>query len=549
MDNKMINIETSKMPIIMDNKKMNNKRSNKVNKVNKELAVQGLEQDNKKGKVWLVGAGPSDIGLLTLKAFALLQEADVVVFDKLVGVEILNHIPRGAKLIDVGKRSNDHPVPQEEINQILLQEALSGAKVVRLKGGDPFLFGRGGEEIELLQEHGVPFEIVPGISSALSVPTYAGIPVTHRDFSSAVHIITGHQKDGEALKINFEALTQINGTLVFLMGVAALSKICDGLLRAGLDPETPAAVIESGTTARQRKLISTVQGLTEDALKAKIKAPAIIIVGEVCKLGETFAWAERRPLHGLRVIVTRPEKLCSTLGEQIRSQGGEAISFPCIHTFPLYESEPFNEALSSLRNYQWLVFTSVMGVETFLEKLKMEQRDIRELFGIKIAVIGSGTAQAFEQRGIRIDYQPESYNAKALGEGLAAIVEKNEKVLILRAKEASEELTLALGRSRIDYLDIAVYKTVIKTPKCNEEKSFSYRLIEEGDFDYAAFTSASTVKGFVTALPHLDYTKIKALCIGEQTAAEAQRYGMKVFVSTQATISSMVEKLIEIRLK
>jgi len=498
--------------------------------------------DKRKGKVWLVGAGPSDAGLITVKGRDILKRADVVVYDKLVGVEILNLIPSQTKKIDVGKRSNDHPVPQEEINQILLQEAMDGSNVVRLKGGDPFLFGRGGEEIELLQQHNIAFEIVPGISSALSVPAYAGIPVTHRDFCSSVHIITGHQRSGKMLRIDFEALTRLNGTLVFLMGVAALEHICKGLMDVGMSPCTPAAIIESGTTARQRKVISTIQDLTIDAGRAKIKAPAVIVVGEVCSVGETFAWAEKRPLHGMRVIVTRPEKLCSVLSEQIRGQGGEAIEFPCIQTHSLAEDTLLKQVISNIRKYHWLVFTSPAVVEAFLEKLMDQDKDIRELFGLKIAAIGSGTAQAFQQRGIRVDYIPQTYNAKALGDGLARIVEKQEKVLLLRAEEASQELNTALDEAEIDYVDVPVYKTVLN----DQPHGFSRALIEGGDFDYAAFTSASTVRGFVTALPDLDYATMSAVCIGEQTAAEAQKHGMKVIIAQQATIGSMVETLIHL---
>lgn len=497
--------------------------------------------DERKGKVWLVGAGPSDPGLITVKGLEVLQRAQVVVYDKLVGAEILNLIPVQAKKIDVGKRSNNHLVPQEKINQILLDEALAGYEVVRLKGGDPFLFGRGGEELELLQKNDIPFEIIPGVSSSLAVPAYAGIPVTHRDYCSSVHMITGHQKNEEELNLDFQALVQLKGTLVFMMGVATMNKICNGLIAAGMPPYTPAAIIEKGTTAQQRKIIAVLQDLPEKATASRIQAPAVIVVGQVCTLGETFSWAEKRPLHGIRVIVTRPQKLNSQLSRQIRLLGGEAIEFPCIKTIPIKDETLFHCAVSELHHYNWLVFTSAAGVEAFFTKLMEEGKDARQLSGLKIAVIGSGTAEALRQWGIKADYIPPLYNARDLGVGLVNLVKKEEKVMILRAKEGSQELTATLRESGISFLDVPVYETVLQ----EEGYEFSRSLIETGDFQIAAFTSASTVKGFVSALPDLDYAGVQALCIGEQTGAEARKHGMKVIISPRATIDSMVQTLVE----
>ena len=252
------------------------------------------------GNVILVGAGPGDPGLLTQRGREALSQAEVVVYDRLVSPAILALVPEKARKIDVGKEASHHKVPQEEINQILLREAQAGRRVVRLKGGDPFLFGRGGEELELLAEAGLPFEVVPGVTSALSVPAYAGIPVTHRDFCSSLHIITGHAKAGAKLTIDFEALKRTGGTLVFLMGVSALPAICRGLLDAGMAPQMPAAVIERGTTPRQRKLISTLEALPQAAEEAKVESPAIIVVGKVCTLSEKFDWFDHLPLKGGR---------------------------------------------------------------------------------------------------------------------------------------------------------------------------------------------------------------------------------------------------------
>lgn len=284
------------------------------------------------GKVWLVGAGPGDRGLLTLKGLEVLKAADVVVFDALVGQEVLTLIPQSAELVNVGKRAGNHIMPQELINRLILEKAQEGKKVVRLKGGDPFLFGRGGEELELLSENGIPYEVVPGITSALAVPAYNGIPVTHRDCASSVHIITGHRRKGKDHDIDFEALVRTGGTLVFLMGVSSLESIMKGLLEAGMDPGTPAAVLQSGTTAGQRRVVSTVSGVKKDADRAGIEAPAVIVVGEVCALAKTLAWYEKLPLAGRRILVTRPREHISELSARLRSLGAEVMELPAIAT-------------------------------------------------------------------------------------------------------------------------------------------------------------------------------------------------------------------------
>ncbi|MBR3394861.1 MAG: uroporphyrinogen-III C-methyltransferase [Firmicutes bacterium] len=245
-----------------------------------------------KGKVWLVGAGPGDPGLFTIKGREVLQQADVVVYDALISQEILDLIPGQTRRIFAGKRSGHHFLPQEETNRVLLDEALAGNNVVRLKGGDPFLFGRGGEELELLAENGVPFEVVPGVTSAFAVPAYNGIPVTHRDYCSSVHIVTGHRRKDRSIDIDFEALVRTKGTLIFLMGIAALADLCSGLLRAGMDPDMPAAVLEKGTTKEQRRIAATVGTLETACKEACVQTPAILIVGKVCELADTFSWFE-----------------------------------------------------------------------------------------------------------------------------------------------------------------------------------------------------------------------------------------------------------------
>ena len=275
----------------------------------------------KVGKVWLVGAGPGDAGLFTLKGREVLKKAEVVVYDSLVGQGVLTQIPDSARRIYVGKRADKHTVPQEQINEILLEEAKKGYRVVRLKGGDPFLFGRGGEELELLTENQIPYEVVPGVTSPLAVPAYNGIPVTHRDFCSSLHIITGHRRAGQEYDIDFEALVRTKGTLVFLMGVASLGDICRGLLDAGMDPAMPAAVLQKGTTAGQKRIVSDIENLPEEAARQGVETPAVIIVGKVCALADTFAWYEKLPLAGWKVLVTRPKNRSSRTSELLREKG------------------------------------------------------------------------------------------------------------------------------------------------------------------------------------------------------------------------------------
>ena len=277
------------------------------------------------GKVWLVGAGPGDPGLMTLRGREVLESADVVVYDALVSPGVLGLIPDSARLIFAGKRSSNHYMKQSETNRVLLEEALKGNNVVRLKGGDPVVFGRGGEELELLVENSVPFEIVPGVTSAFAVPAYNGIPVTHRDCCSSVHVITGHRREGRDYDIDFDALARTGGTLVFLMGIAALHDILSGLMGAGLPGDIPAAVLEKGTTARQRRVLATVSTLEDACAEAKVQTPAIIVVGKVCALAEDFGWFEKKPLSGTRVIVTRPKELSSSLATLLRREDRKSV--------------------------------------------------------------------------------------------------------------------------------------------------------------------------------------------------------------------------------
>lgn len=493
------------------------------------------------GKVWLIGAGPGDIGLLTLRGKEVLEQAEVVVYDALVGQSILSMIPDTAERINAGKRSGDHTLPQEEINLLLLNKAMQGKRVVRLKGGDPFLFGRGGEELELLTENNIPYEIVPGVTSAFAVPAYNGIPVTHRDICSSVHIITGHRKRGQALSLNFKALCDMHGTLVFLMGIAALPDICQGLLNAGMDPKTPAAVLERGTTASQKRVIGTIGTLTSLCSQQTVRTPAIIVVGDVCALSERFAWYEKLPLFGVKAVVTRPKERCSALSSMLRQKGAEVIELPAIDTKPLEENIQLDEAITALsqKEYEWLVFTSPAGVRTFLSRL-MQTGDCRILCGVRIAVIGRGTQKELISYGLKADFIPSVYDGKTLGRELAEKIQPGARVLIPRAAAGNPELIEALRRAdNATIHDLPVYETRYKDMEILDLKT----LFESGDTVFTMFTSASTVKGFARIADGLDMARVKAVCIGKQTQAEAARFGMRTWTAECATLESLTECL------
>lgn len=492
------------------------------------------------GKVWLVGAGPGDPGLFTLKGMQVLREAQVVVYDALVGQGILNMMPKEAELINVGKRASNHTMPQEEINKVLAEKALEGKRVVRLKGGDPFLFGRGGEELELLTKYGIPFEIVPGVTSALSVPAYNGIPVTHRDFCSSLHIVTGHKRKGQAYDIDFDALVRTKGTLVFLMGVSALEDICQGLLQAGMPEDMPAAVLQKGTTAGQKRIVATVSALKEETERQGVETPAIIVVGKVCALAGEFAWYEKLPLSGMKILVTRPKELISQMSEKLRRKGAEVLELPAVTTVPIWPNPALSGCISSLSDYNWIVFTSPAGVRIFFDGLTAEHKDVRALGGVKVAAIGGGTGKALAEHGIYPDLVPEVYDGAALGAALAEKCNGDERILIPRAAIGNQELVKALEKVKgVRVEDVPTYDTIYENQDFIDERAE----FESGNIDYAVFTSASTVKGFAEAVEGLDYSKVKAVCIGKQTQAAAAALGMQTYVADQASMDSIVELL------
>lgn len=462
------------------------------------------------GKVWLVGAGPGDGGLLTLKAARVLEQAQVVVYDSLVGQSVLAMLPAEAQTIDVGKRAGNHPVPQEQINQLLIEQARLGKRVVRLKGGDPFLFGRGGEELEALLRAGIPVEVVPGVTSAIAVPAYAGIPVTHREYASELHIVTAQVKRGNYTGLDYAALTALQGTLVILMGVARLADICAGLVEAGKPANTAAALIQQGTTAHQRCVQGDLCTLPAQVAAAGAGAPALIVVGAAAALAESLDWRAALPLAGRRIVVTRPRSRAGTLADSLREEGAEVIELPCIQTRALPGPLP------GLGGYDWVAFTSPAGVEHFFQKLAAENRDIRELGAARIAAVGPATADALRNLGLRVDWMPSRYETAALGEGLPG------RVLAVQAQQPAGELS---GDR------LAVYETVACAPALQPEA-----------VDYLAFASASAVEAFRAACPGV---RAVAACIGPTTATAAQQAGYPVIVAKEATIAALVELIKE----
>jgi len=497
--------------------------------------------------VSLVGAGPGGRGLLTLRGAELLQRADVVMYDRIVSDEILAMIPEKAEKINVGKSAGNHPVPQETINRLLLEKARQGLNVVRLKGGDPFVFGRGGEELELLAENNIPFEVVPGLSSAIAGAAYAGIPVTHRDCASSVHIITAHAKNNEAPDINYDALVKTGGTLVFMMGVAAIANICEGCAAAGMDKEMPAAIVENAATNLQRKFLGTVSNLPAIARANNVESPAVIIIGKVCGFSERNDWFSKKPLRGKRVIFARGRDGASRLSDSLRELGCHVIEISCLKIFPLTGSGcVLEKKLAEIKDYTWLVFTSGVGVNIFFDYLLEKKIDIRVLNNLKIACVGIETEREVNKRGVNADYRPAEYNGESLARGLAALIKnpKGEKLLIAGAKDADADLPRILAEAGIAFDEVAVYEKI----KNMQNASAAVKKLCENDI--VAITSSSAAEVFAEAAAeagaYLNFGKIKVVCIGKKTADTARAHGIEVYVAAEATVQSMMEKIKEL---
>jgi uroporphyrinogen III methyltransferase/synthase len=494
------------------------------------------------GKVFLVGAGPGDPGLITWKGIQLLQTAQVVIYDYLANPELLKTISPEAEKIYVGKKGGDHTLPQGEINRLIINRAAQGKRVVRLKGGDPFIFGRGGEEAEELAQAGIPFEIVPGVSSAIAVPAYAGIPLTHRRYNTSVAFFTGHEdptKEGQPQDIGQKAAGI--ETLVFLMGVKNLSTIIGQLIAQGRDPETPAALIRWGTTPRQKTVTGTLTTIVQRAEEAGMTPPAIFVVGKVIECRSTLNWFEKRPLWGKTIVVTRTREQASELMDRLSGLGADCLEFPTIRIEPPSDWSSLDQALQDLESVNWLFFTSPNGVRFFFERLKVLQFDIRLLKGVKIGVIGPATAQALEKFHLRPDLIPEKYQAEYLLDALSFLPWDNQKVLIPRAEEARDILPEGLRRMGAGVSVVTAYRTV---PALEDTGIVLDKLIR-GEVNGLTFTSSSTVIHFLALFRREEIIpllkKVDIACIGPITAQTARDNGLQVsIVAEEFTIPGLV---------
>ena len=478
--------------------------------------------------VYLVGAGPGDVGLLTLRACKLLRAADVVIYDRLADDAILNFCA-GAKKIYVGKSAGKHTFKQEEINRLLAEEARQNKIVVRLKGGDPFVFGRGGEEALFLREKNLPFEIVPGVTSAVAVPAYAGIPVTHRGLAASFAVITGHEDPTKPEStIRWEKISTAVDTLIFLMGVANLPQIVSKLIEHGRAPDTPAALIRWGTKSAQKVLLTTLA----EAPSKKISPPAIFVVGEVVNLREQLRWFETRPLFGKKFLVTRARAQASKLSRALKNLGAEVIECPTIKIAePSDNFRQLDAAIKNLRGFDWIIFTSANGVEKFFARLKLHNLDARALN--KVAAIGAATAEKLLSFGIVADVVPKDFVAESLAAALKNFV-GGKKILLARAQEARDVLPAALKNFGAQVTVAPAYKTL---PEVSTQIDFDA-------IDLATFTSSSTVKNFVAAHGVDELKKFPTAAIGPITAQTLQSLGVKpAVVAEKFTIDGLVEAI------
>ncbi len=503
-----------------------------------------------KGKVYLVGAGPGDPKLITVRGMEVLCKSDAIVYDRLSSPRLLKYVKPGAEKIYVGKLPDRHTLSQEKINQLLVDLALEGKVVTRLKGGDPTVFGRVAEEAELLVDHGIQFEIIPGITSALAVPAYAGIPVTHRDYNPSFAIITGHEQPEKLdSMIQWEKLSTATETLIFLMGVAKIKHISHQLMKHGKSKDTPVALIRWGTTVKQETLVGTLETIASQVEETSFKPPAIILVGEVVKLRERLNWYEKRPLFGKRILVTRSREQSSVLAEMIDDLGGEAVEFPLIKLQQPRgnkELRELDEAIKSLSTYDHIIFTSVNGVEYFFKRMKQLSIDIRSMSKASISAVGPKTSEALNERGLLVETIPIQYQAEHLLDQMMDKLKPGQKALLPRADIARKFLPEKLREVGINVTEVDVYETVIT----DEGASEIIEALKNHEIHIVTFTSSSTVHNLMTILkqhhliPFDLLEKTQIACIGPVTAKTVEEYGFTVsHISKEATIESLLEAI------
>ncbi|KXS44737.1 MULTISPECIES: uroporphyrinogen-III C-methyltransferase [unclassified Candidatus Frackibacter] len=498
-----------------------------------------------KGKVFLIGAGPGDPKLITVKGLEAIEEADVLVYDYLANPMLLEDASPEVEKIYVGKKAGNHTYSQEEINDIIVEKAKEGKIVTRLKGGDPFIFGRGGEEAEYLRDNGVEFEIVPGITSPIAVPAYAGIPLTHRDFNSSVAFVTGHEDPTkDESNIDWEKLSTATGTIVFLMGVGNLPNIVEQLKKHGRSPDTSVALIRWGTRPEQETVVGNLDNIVQKVKEAGLKPPAITLVGDVVQLRDRLQWFDNKPLFSKRVLVTRSRTQASRLSKQLYELGAQPVECPAIKIVAPEDINPLDASLAEADKYDWIVFTSVNGVKAVVNRLKELDKDVRALGDAKICAIGSKTAEEIENSGLRVDYIPEKYVAESILDGLEDDL-SGQKFLLPRADIAREALPAGLKERGAEVENVVAYRTV--TGEGNEE---ALRLVDEREVDVVTFTSSSTVRNFVKMLGDRDYKELLSettiACIGPITAKTAKELGLEVdIVADEYTINGLVEALLQ----
>jgi uroporphyrinogen III methyltransferase/synthase len=499
-----------------------------------------------KANVYLVGAGPGDPGLITEKGKECIRKADVIIYDYLASPALLKHAQQTAELIYVGKKGGDHTLSQDEINRLIVKKAKANGVVTRLKGGDPFIFGRGGEEAEALLKAGISFEIVPGVTSAIAAAAYAGIPLTHRQLTSTVAFVTGHEDPNKKeTSINWTSLATGIGTLVFFMGVKNLPNITKSLIDHGKSPDTPVALIRWGTTSRQKTVTATLDTIAEKARAAGLKAPAIIVVGDVVKLRQSLKWFEDRPLLGKRIVVTRARQQASDLVRLLADLGAECLEYPTIEIKPAKDPKPLKQAVANLSDYDWLVFTSVNGVSYFFAQLFAAGKDVRALGHVKMAAIGPATAARLLQFGLTSDIVPETYRAESVVAAFEKEKLKAKKILLPRAKEARPILPQELTKMGAAVDEIPAYETLQAVKNIDD----LIQQLKDKQVDMITFTSSSTVKNFKALLPAEDFAAliqdVTIASIGPITTDTAKALGFDVHITAASyTIPGLVEAIL-----